>query len=250
MVTAVGVQLGKEAVMELADCADTDTLEAVRDAAKDVPDVLHCTSIRARRCGPHTSVDLVAVVSPDLSVTASHHAAAQLRARVGTVEKVHEVNVHVVPPRVPELLPDVTNAMVEAELRLMCETASLALGSLAVSSITHHYLPPSSWWRDGGLAAEVAIVVPIGQTMVEVHRLAHELRKELEGSRVGPLQILRVDVRLDVGTPQPAIPLPDNMPLRTVVQIMNDLGSRGEHRQDLISDRAVGLPDHTWNFRL
>jgi hypothetical protein len=144
-------------------------------------------------------VDLVAVVSPELSVTAGHHAAAHLKARILTsVPKVREVIVHVVPPRVPELLPDVTNVEIDTELRRMCEGAAPAGCIVGVSSVTHHYLPSDVWWQEEGLTAEVAIVVPAGQTVADVERTSRQLTEALEGSRIGPLKILRLDVRLDV----------------------------------------------------
>ena len=100
MIAKTGLEIGWEAIQELSDSTvEESVLETVRRCAQDSGgDIINVHDVRARRMGHYTLVDLHAVVSPRLSVSAAHQAGERIRhyVRQATPE-ISEVLVHIDP---------------------------------------------------------------------------------------------------------------------------------------------------------
>jgi hypothetical protein len=114
--------------------------------------------------------------------------------------------IRVVPPHVPSLLPEVTDGEIDAELRRIAHSAAPSSLVLAVSSVTHHFLPENVASFDhgrptsgAGLTAEVAIVLRPGRSISEAGEVTRIVQEKLEASTIGDarLPLVRAIVRID-----------------------------------------------------
>jgi cation diffusion facilitator family transporter len=95
-------QAGGAVLTRMLDGVDPRVLEAVEHAAAHVPEVQGVPKVRARWVGHHLALELDIVVSPDLSVTAGHVVATEVRHRIlHQVPHVSSVTVHVDPATLP-----------------------------------------------------------------------------------------------------------------------------------------------------
>ena len=103
MIAKTGLELGYGAIKELSDSTvETELLATVRECAlaerQQGGDVLDVHNVRARKMGPYTLVDLHAVVSPKLTVSAAHQAGERIRhSIVSSNPEISEVMVHIDP---------------------------------------------------------------------------------------------------------------------------------------------------------
>jgi len=102
MIAKTGLEIGYEAVKELSDgTVEEELLETVRECALEEllgGDVVDVHDVRARKMGPYILVDLHAVVSSKLSVSAAHQAGERIRHNVRKSNpEITEVMVHIDP---------------------------------------------------------------------------------------------------------------------------------------------------------
>jgi len=102
MIIKTGGEIGWGAIQALSDnqgAVEEEVYDTVRDCAQQSGgDILDVHDIRARRMGPYTLVDLHAVVSPRLSVSAAHQAGERIRHQIRKAKpEISEVLVHIDP---------------------------------------------------------------------------------------------------------------------------------------------------------
>jgi cation diffusion facilitator family transporter len=99
IVVLTGLRVLRDASMELMDTMPSPHMIArLRTAAVDVEGVVNVDKIHARKTGLRYHVDLHIEVDPELTVTASHVIAGQVRSRIREqLGWVADVLVHVEP---------------------------------------------------------------------------------------------------------------------------------------------------------
>jgi cation diffusion facilitator family transporter len=73
------IQSGKSFFIRMLDGAEPHVIEEIRHVAKDVPQVLEVTEVRARWLGHRLHAELNIAVDPQLTIAQAHAIAAEVR---------------------------------------------------------------------------------------------------------------------------------------------------------------------------
>ncbi|QPJ61906.1 MAG: cation transporter [Candidatus Nitronauta litoralis] len=97
MIAKSGVDITKEGVSDLMDTAiDDEDLDAIIEAAREIPGVISLHDVRSRKVGGEVLIDLHALVDPECSVTEGHHIGENLRKRlIHKFSDVEDILVHI-----------------------------------------------------------------------------------------------------------------------------------------------------------
>ncbi len=97
MIAKAGVEIMREGVSDLMDTAiEDEELDAIIEAAKEIPGVISLHDVRSRRVGGEVLIDLHALVDPECSVTEGHHIGENLRKRlIHKFSDVEDILVHI-----------------------------------------------------------------------------------------------------------------------------------------------------------
>lgn len=97
MITKAGIDIIREGVNDLMDTAiEDEELEAIIEAAKEIPGVISLHDVRSRRVGGEVLIDLHALVDPECSVTEGHHIGENIRKRlIHKFSEVEDILVHI-----------------------------------------------------------------------------------------------------------------------------------------------------------
>lgn len=203
MVTLTGLSLSWDAVMQLTDTADTDTVGRAAELARTCDGVVavHEKKVRARRMGSDTLVDVLVEVAPHMSSSSASHVAETVRwAILEGIPNVTEVLVHVVSEakQCPMLASLRSAEAIEADVRAALRglMASPAAGAdntdriTAVHRVTVHYIQ---------LQPCVEVVVDVAEDMpVSAARaIAQQVRLACESVD----DVVRGEVHLFLGEP-------------------------------------------------
>lgn len=97
MIAKSGVDIIRDAVSDLMDTAiEDEELDAIIEAAKEIPGVINLHDVRSRRVGGEVLIDLHALVDPECSVTEGHHIGENIRKRlIHKFSNVEDILVHI-----------------------------------------------------------------------------------------------------------------------------------------------------------
>jgi len=179
MIAKTGLEIGYGAVKELSDSTvEESVLQTVKDCAllekSHGGDVRDVHNVRARRMGHYTMVDLHAVVSPKLSVSAAHQAGERIRQRIREADpSISEVLVHIDPYHDASFHEEDASrlmrphAEIEAEVR--ANVAKKVEEVESVASVACHFL-------NGVVMVQTEIVVDDALTLQEAKQIGGRVR--------------------------------------------------------------------------
>jgi cation diffusion facilitator family transporter len=99
LVLKVGMEIALETFSDFMEsAADSETIKNIDDAATDNTNVINVHSIKTRKVGSETFVDLHIEVNPQMTVTEGHDTARKVKRRImESVENIGDVLVHIEP---------------------------------------------------------------------------------------------------------------------------------------------------------
>eukprot|EP00316_Scyphosphaera_apsteinii_P012530 CAMPEP_0119323282 /NCGR_PEP_ID=MMETSP1333-20130426/60411_1 /TAXON_ID=418940 /ORGANISM="Scyphosphaera apsteinii, Strain RCC1455" /LENGTH=425 /DNA_ID=CAMNT_0007330685 /DNA_START=269 /DNA_END=1546 /DNA_ORIENTATION=- len=194
MVSWMGMRIGMDALLQLSDTSNFETVQAVQQSAEAVPGVLQAAHIRSRSMGGDALVDLAIQVDPILSASAAHKIAEEVRWGVlSDVPLVSEVLVHVDTTDHDTTCPLQDQVMQQARSHLAVEAqVRHELKEVEemrnVTSVLVHYLPD-------GLAVDVQAMMADHLCVAQLRHVAELARRRL--MRAAPdIRSVRVSVDL------------------------------------------------------
>jgi len=89
-----------DSMHRLTDGFDEQELPGLRETIASIEGVENIKDIKARINGSQTLVDVIIEVSPELTITESHHISDKVEAKMAEVHNIHYVHVHVEPKEI------------------------------------------------------------------------------------------------------------------------------------------------------
>ncbi len=170
----VGVEIGRDAFMELIDtAADKKIRDGIEEIIKETKEVRHYHDLKTRKVGSKVISDLHIEVNPSISVVEGHNIAKGLKTKIiEQVKEVENILIHIEPDGDREgIVYEVDKDDLKSKALRVCKNVTGVLGMHSLK--VHHY--------GSEVIINVDIEVAPESTVAEGHKVARHVKECLFG---------------------------------------------------------------------